>query len=159
MRNTASLAMLLAIGLARGWAPAYAQDSCSIQNGSGDTLVDFLAYSPGGAAATGFGQITLNCTPAIMAGTVAYTLSVGPGQGSGGSFLPRAFFNGVDTLNYNLFVDAAHLMILGDGSPQTFTISGVCAGACPVFVHGRIFAGQLVSGGAYSDTVTVTVDF
>ena len=159
MPNHKIARLLLLLCLLLPWQNAQAQDSCNIQNGAGDTLVDFLTYSPGGAAANGFGQITLNCTPAVMAGTVSYTVSVGPGQGSGGSFLPRAFFNGFDTLEYNLFVDAAHLMILGDGSPQTFTISGVCAGACPVFVYGEIFAGQFIGGGAYSDTVTVTVDF
>jgi len=65
------------------------------------------------------------------------------------------------TLNYNLYLDTAHVLVWGDGTGGTQVVSGMTGGiaAIPLDqpVYGRIASGQRGSVGVYSDAITVTV--
>jgi spore coat protein U-like protein len=96
--------------------------------------------------------ITVNCTK-----NKSYSISLSSGSGTFGS---RTLTGTLGALNYNLFLDATHLTIWGDGSSGTSTFSGTGTGAnIGTPVYGRIPARQNVRMGTYSDLVTVTVTF
>ena len=67
-------------------------------------------------------------------------------------------------LNYNLYADLTRLLVWGDGSAGTVKVSntylitllGVTANHS---VYGRIASRQNVAVGAYTDTITATVDY
>jgi spore coat protein U-like protein len=89
----------------------------------------------------------------------AAALNVGSG---GGSFATRTIANGGNTLNYNLFRDAARSQVWGDGSGSTFTVSGTGSGllsANNLTVYGEIAIAQDKPPGTYTSTVTVTVTY
>jgi spore coat protein U-like protein len=69
--------------------------------------------------------------------------------------------NGADTIDYNLYRDAAHTEILGDGSVGTFTIDSTSTGGADAFnVYGLTAAGQNPKPvGDYTSTITATVSF
>jgi spore coat protein U-like protein len=104
-----------------------------------------------------------NTVPTDITGSVSvtcnksspFTLSLSTGSGT---FAARTMKNGTNILNYNLFSNATHLTIWGDGSSGTSTISATSASAT-FTVYGRIPARQNVRAGSYSDVITVTVTF
>lgn len=139
--------------------PAAAQaDSCAFRAASA-TLVDFSVYSGGLLPADSTGVIPLTCTPAIALGTVAYTVSIS--TGSSGGFSPRTLLRmgGGGALNYDIYIDPTRLIVWGDGSLGTGTVSGLCSGDCDVLAYGRIPGAQVVPSGSYADDVLITVDF
>jgi spore coat protein U-like protein len=75
-----------------------------------------------------------------------------------GTFAARQMRSGAQSLVYNLYLDASHLSIWGDGSPGTSLLSLSGTGG-NYTVYGRIPAGQNVLVGGYSDTITVTLIF
>jgi spore coat protein U-like protein len=75
-----------------------------------------------------------------------------------GTFAARQMRSGPQSLVYNLYLDAAHLTIWGDGSPGTSLLSLSGTGG-NYTVYGRIPARQNVPLGGYSDTITVTLTF
>lgn len=79
--------------------------------------------------------------------------------GSSGSFALRTMRFGATTLGYNVFADAARTQILGDGTGGSVTIDATSSRKQTVPLHGRIFAGQLVPAGDYTDTLVVTILF
>lgn len=89
-------------------------------------------------------------------------VSVGIGiSTTSNSINPRQMrhISGTDVLNYNLFMDASRTAIWGDdttGSPRILNnINDNVPRA--LSIYGRIFPGQDVSVGGYSDVVTVTI--
>lgn len=79
---------------------------------------------------------------------------------NGGDYTGRLMTNGVDNLTYNLYLDPLYLTVWGDDTGATEDVTGVSLGA-PInyTVYGRVTAGQDVSTGAYTDTVTATIAF
>jgi spore coat protein U-like protein len=75
-----------------------------------------------------------------------------------GPFATRQMKSGQASLFYNLFTDASHLTIWGDGSPGTSLVSFSGTSGSRT-VYGRIPAGQNVPVGTYGDTITVTLTF
>lgn len=76
----------------------------------------------------------------------------------------RYMTNGKSILYYDLYVDAARLIPLGEGEVSTNTIQGsqTCAygSSFQHVVYARIPAGQSnISPGIYSDTLTVTINY
>jgi spore coat protein U-like protein len=74
----------------------------------------------------------------------------------------RSMTGSRDSLEYNLYIDALHLEIWGDGTPGTLTYTSRAlpnrqVTTVPVF--GRIFRGQDVTVGPYLDDVIVTLNF
>lgn len=77
------------------------------------------------------------------------------------SFSPRKMGQGGERLNYNLYFDAAHTTIWGDGSSGTvvWNAGTVVLSGKTQTVYGRLFPLQDVAVGSYTDTVTVTAIF
>jgi spore coat protein U-like protein len=107
-------------------------------------------------------------TPTDSTGTVSFTctgnvdVTVRLSKGGSSTFNPRTMNGGNDTLNYNLYKDAARTTVWGDGtgSTSTYTQLGVPNNTAQnLTIYGRIPAAQDVRAGTYTDSVTVTIDF
>ena len=107
-------------------------------------------------------------TPTDTTGTVSFTctgnadVTITLTKGGSSTFNPRALSGGTDSLNYNLYKDAARTTIWGDGtgSTSTYTQVGVPNNAAQnLTIYGRIPAAQDVRAGTYTDSVTVNIDF
>ncbi len=135
------------------WGAARADAACTVST----TGVNFGSYSVFNPAPTDTnGNLTVHCTGLNLIVTV--TLSTG----SSGTYAMRTLRRGAEALNYNLFADATRTSILGDGNGGTtdygwFLLIG--NQTRNETIYGRIFAGQDVSVGNYTDTVLVTVNF
>lgn len=68
---------------------------------------------------------------------------------------------GQETLAYNLYIDPAGAHIWGNGSHGTRTLSENVQPGQPwrVTIYARIPPGQNVTPGAYTDTLSVSIDF
>ncbi len=121
-------------------------------------------------AAIAFGNYDpISLTPLDTAGAVVYrcgssdhNITITLSRGGGTSFATRRMVNGAEQLFYNLYRDAARTVIWGDGTggTQAYTIGNPQNNqdtSVPIF--GRAPAGQNVSVGNYSDTITVTLIF
>jgi spore coat protein U-like protein len=102
------------------------------------------------------GRVTYRCNSTAFNITVALT------QGASSTFNPRLMYKGVEVLGYNLYRNSARTTIWGDGTGGT----AVYSRADPpnnsnvnVTIYGRIPAGQDVSAGTFSDTVTAVINF
>jgi spore coat protein U-like protein len=101
-------------------------------------------------------------TPLDTAGTILYSCpppalpTVSISAGNGGSYSPRLMqlTGGTETLQYNVYVDAARTTVWG-ATP----ISVAQGNVQTVPFYGRIFAQQDVSVGSYTDTLVVTFNF
>ena len=107
-------------------------------------------------------DFTVSCTK-TAAGTENVNVVVTFSSGSG-TFATRTMSNGVSTLNYNLYKDAARTQVRGDGSGTTvtgtanFTLTNAQPSASAAgTIYGRVFGGQDVSAGNYSTTTPITV--
>jgi spore coat protein U-like protein len=114
-----------------------------------------LTFGPAGynvyslADVTQVGSITYSCPPPTFP-VVSLSAS------GNGAYRPRQMISGANTLNYELYFDAAMTTVWGVGADS----HGVAAGnAASVPLYGRIFALQDAAVGNYSDTVTVTFNF
>jgi spore coat protein U-like protein len=103
------------------------------------------------------GTISVDCDEAPPPIVV---IRIGPSFTSGG-FKPRQMkhTSRPDKLNYNLFIDSAMSVVWGDGTGGTSTVANkVTKNKMWVStLYGRIPAGQDVSVGTYSETVSVTI--
>ena len=153
MTTTKLLTMLLATAALLITVSA-AQAACTITT----TAVSFGSYNVFSVSADdGTGQITYRCTsprPPVV--------TIQLDKGASPSFSPRQMRKGAETLNYNLYLDSTRSTIWGDGTGGTQVYSR----ASPplnqninLSVFGRIPAGQDVSAGTYSATVTATIFF
>jgi spore coat protein U domain-containing protein, fimbrial subunit CupE1/2/3/6 len=147
---------LLLVGVATTWvlgaSTAYAAPSCTIST----TSVNFGSYNVfTGSATDSTGTVTIDCNGG--AHNIVVTLS----KGASSSFNPRTMTKGSEALSYNLFSDAARTSIWGDGSGGTSTYTNANPPNAPfnVTVYGRVPAGQDVSAGVYSDTVSAVINF
>jgi spore coat protein U-like protein len=134
--------------------PAAAAAQCTVSA----TGVNFGAYDVfSSTARDSTGSITYRC---LLPLAVQITLSTG----SAGSFSPRTLRKGAEPLNYNLYRDSGRSTVWGDGSSGTSIYSATVTALqvavdILVTVFGRIPAGQDVSAGSYTDTITVTINF
>jgi spore coat protein U-like protein len=131
---------------------AKAATTCSVANATPLNLGGYSAGQSGALDSTG--EIDVTCTGAAM---VRITL----GRGNAGHQNPRTMTLRSFSLDYGLYLDAAHTMLWGDGSEGTqIYFSAVGAGQTlrlPVF--GRVFAMQAVPPGLYTDRIVVVVTF
>jgi spore coat protein U-like protein len=124
--------------------------------------VSFGGYSTRSVAPTdGMGNIQVTCSGS-MGQTVSYSVAIG--SGTAGSFFPRKMSGGASTLLYNLYTDATHLTVWGDGNAGTFPLTDMYTLAAPNMirnytVYGRLFSGQNANVGVYTDNLTVTVSY
>lgn len=132
--------------------------SCSVSA----TSVLFGTYDPASfTPRNGTGTVTLNCT--IVLGLLdTWTLLLSRGGSS--TYLPRRLASGANTLNYNLYTNAARTTVWGDGSAGTSTMSNsstlsIGTSSVEYTVYGQIPARQDRPPGTYSDSITVTVNY
>ena len=121
------------------------------------------SFSPGGVAPRdSVGNIAVNCSGppgAIVRYRIAMT------AGSSGTFSLRQMKPGSGgALAYNLFADAARLVVWGDGSAGTVTVADAYALGAPVVtrnypVYARVYGGQSAPVGTFVDTLVVTLDY
>lgn len=137
------LLALVAMGGATTWA---AQCTLSVQG------VAFGAYDVfSSQSLDSTGNIAVSCDVAT-----SYTLTISPGAGS---YASRAMTNGPHRLNYNLFTDATHTTVWGDGTGGSASVAGAGGITANHTVYGRVPAGQNAYVGAYGDNLTVTLTF
>lgn len=132
--------------------------NCSV----GATAAAFGAYYPGTGNMATNSTVTVKCTK----GTT-FTVSLDKGTTTGGTIANRLMTDGAagDTLQYNLYKDAAMTIVWGDASGTSQTNAGTGSG----MGTGLTFTayGQLPDAGAnlnappatYNDTVTVSVAY
>ncbi len=132
---------------------AMAAPSCDIST----TSVSFGTYNVFSATPLdSTGSVSSKCT-----GNAA-NITIALDRGGAASFNPRQMLKGTEALNYNLYRDAARTTIWGDGTGGTSVYSDPSPPnglVVTITIYGRIPAGQDVSAGTYTNTVTVTITF
>lgn len=159
MTRTRRIAALALAALVTATSPAARAATCTATA----TGVAFGNYDPtAAAAATSTGQVTVACSRPPGPPSVNYTIALGTGSGS---FAGRTLTFGGATLSYQLYTDATHGTVWGDGSGGTATIGdsyslGIFRTVTRNYsVYSRIPAGQWPAAGAYSDLIVVTVTY
>lgn len=135
----------------------YASDASAQSCTISATSVNFGNYNVfDGSALDSTGSITFRCNS--RASNITVTLT----RGGSSTFNPRRMFKGAEVLTYNLFRNASRTTIWGDGTSGT----AVYSNANPpnnsnvnLTVYGQVPAGQDVSAGTFSDTVTAVINF
>ena len=128
---------------------ARAEADCTIST----TSVAFGSYDVFSATPRdATGTVQIDCAPRE---NIQVTLS--PGSSSG--FNPRTLRSGSNILTYNLFRNAGHTQIWGDGSAGTSTSSANNVRNTTLTVYGRVPAAQDAAVGNYADTIVATVIF
>jgi spore coat protein U-like protein len=102
----------------------------------------------------GVGSITIDCGGA---GNTVFVVRLDAGGSH--NYTARAMTHGGDSLNYNLYTDAARSNIWSDnhGSGQTATFTKNKPYTMNIF--GRIPPGQDVAVGTYTENIVATVNF
>lgn len=127
-------------------APAEAA-SCSAST----VGVNFVTYDPFDPnPLDSVGNINVSCDS-----TASFTISLSPGAGS---YAARSMANGAHGMEYNLYSDPSRLMVWGDGSSNSVTVSATVT-AGDFAVYGRVPARQNLPVGTYSDSVVVTITY
>jgi spore coat protein U-like protein len=117
------------------------------------TPLPFGTYS--GTQTDASSTITATCS-----NTTPYSIGLGVGGALGASVTARKMTGPTGTLlTYSLSRDSARTLNWGN-TVNTDTVAGTGTGAAQaITVYGRIPAGQFVTAGAYTDTITATVTF
>lgn len=127
---------------------------CSMDGGQ----VAFGRLDPlGRDAQQAIGTITLRCD-----GVEGSVVRVGLGSGNSMRFEQREMRDGAHRIRYNLYLDPAHERVFGDDSVGGNTLSLAMPGSgvpMSIPVYAVIAAGQVMRPGAYSDEITVSIDF
>lgn len=115
------------------------------------TSLPFGTYT--GVVLPGTATLTIQCT-----NTTPYNIGLDPGLSTGATVTTRAMTSGAVLLHYGLFSDTAHSVNWGNttGSWVAGTANG---NAQIVTVYGQVVASQFVTPGAYTDTITATVNY
>jgi spore coat protein U-like protein len=132
--------------------------NCSV----GATAAAFGAYYPGTGNMSTTSTVTVKCTK----GTT-FTVALDKGTTTGGTLAQRLMTDGGpgDTLQYNLYKDAAMTIVWGDGTGTTQTNTGAGSGMGTGLTF-TAYAGLPDAGAnlnappaTYNDTVTVSVAY
>lgn len=102
----------------------------------------------------GTATITLTCTKGAVA-----SVALGPGLNAAGSTRRMRSALG-DSLSYELHQDSSRLFVWNEEITSLLTL-GPALSMAPrdLTVHGRVFGGQDVRAGTYTDSVLATVNF
>ena len=151
--NTKRLLVTLVLLIGTLWASDAHAQACTISA----TSVNFGTYNVfNGSNVDSTGTVTYRCNGS------AHNITVGLTQGASATFSLRQMQKGSEVLTYNLFLDASRTTIWGDGTSGTSVYQ---IGNPPnntnvnLTVYGRVPAGQDVSAGTFSDTVTAVINF
>ena len=136
--------------------PAQAAITCSWIATSPDAFGNYDVFS--GTPNDANGSVTYRCT-GVGGASVTIDLSAG---GSGTYFPRRMTRAGIETLDYNLYLDAARTQIWGNATGGTVRYGPTVPPNntnVTVNIYGRIPPGQDKSAGNYTDTITATINF
>lgn len=155
--------VLTALVLLASGSLAQAAVSCTVSVSGG---VAFGVYNPLSPLPTdAVGTVEVTCT-ATGWGPNTVNLTSSYSTGSSGTYGTRTLRSGANVLAYNLYFDAAHTQIRGNGSGGSMTGGPVTLRPWPGWpastsspIYGRIPAGQDVAPGAYSDLIVVTITY
>ena len=119
----------------------------------------FGAVDPIGPNVDQTTTVTVKCTK-----NSPYTVGLNAGTSTGATIAQRLMANGADTMNYNLYTDAARSTVWGNSAVAPTWVSGTGAGlgtAQVLTVYGRVPTGQTnLAVGTYTETaITVTVTY
>ncbi len=155
-----ALLALLSAGAARG-------STRNVSCGATSTGLDFAVYNPlQTAPSPGVGSVLLTCR--IVSGRFGRAVaSVALTAGNSGNFGARQMRFGSNGLNYNLYWDAAHSQVAGDGTggsivggPFRFRLNRRAPDQTqPVYVYGLMPPRQDVAPGNYRDLIVVTISY
>ena len=158
MRGRGLYACLLLSALGALASPAARSQAffCS----AGATGVAFGTYTPlTPVPLASTGTITVQCFVFFAAATVTVDLS----SGASGNFVSRTLTSGTNTLSYNLYLNAAHTQVWGDGSGgsliDTLTLNPGFPTTVTATIYGAVNSLQDPAPGSYADTITVTVNY
>jgi len=125
------------------------------------TAVNFGSYDTlSGLAVDSAGNIEVVCGTDTIGDTMSYAIEL-----SGGKVGTPREMKGPDKLQYDLYTDVSRTSIWGDGKKGTAIIADsysfpvLCCVTRNYTSYGRILASQIVEPGAYSDIITVNVNF
>jgi spore coat protein U-like protein len=106
------------------------------------------------------GTLSVSCSSPDPANS---TFSVALNGGSSGRVSERVMKSGSYSVFYNVYADAAHSIIWGDGTgggqPVVAGFPTVSRQAVTLNLYGRVPARQNVHVGSYRDTLTVTITY
>jgi spore coat protein U-like protein len=107
-----------------------------------------------GAVNNSTSTITVTCT-----NTTTYTVGLSAGLATGATVTTRKMQNGTDLLKYALYSNSAMTTNWGN-TAATNWVSGTGSGTAQgLTVYGQVAAGQFVTPGSYSDTITASVTY
>ncbi len=136
-----------AAAIAAAAFPAQAAPSCKNLSVTALAFGNYDVYNA--APVDSVGTISYTCPPPT---TPTVTIDTGLAFAGGHRRMTRGA--GGDWLSYDIFVDAARMVVWSS------TPIGVAAGnGITVDFYGRVFAQQDVAAGSYADTVVVTFNF
>jgi spore coat protein U-like protein len=98
----------------------------------------------------------------ICTSTTPYNIALNAGVNAGGAsnFATRTIKTGAHTLGYQLYLDAGHATVWGDGTATTSQLAGTGIGSNQTLtIYGRMPSLTGAVPGTYTDTVTVTVTY
>ena len=147
--RTAYTIAVLCVALSQ---PAFAATSCAID---AVTSVSFGAYDvfSNFTNNNGVGSITVRC----QGGGSNFIVTLSSGQSN--SYVSRKMRSGGNTLNYNLYTSAARIVVWGDGTGGSSTMTVPKNSNTTLSIFGQIPAGQDVGVGAYTDNITTIINF
>lgn len=130
--------------------------------GMSTTALSFGTYNPSSSTArTATATVSVNCISITLPINTAVDLSLS--AGTSGTAAAREMANGTARLGYNIFQDAGHATIWGNGSnggqAQSLSITNSLNYTANRTAYGRIPANQYVSTGSYTDPIIVTFTF
>jgi spore coat protein U-like protein len=99
-------------------------------------------------------NVSVTCT-----NTTPYNVGLNQGLATGATVTTRQMQSGTNLLNYAIFSDTGRTTNWGN-TVGTDTVAGTGTGSAQsISVYGRIAASQYVKPGAYTDTITATVNY
>ena len=154
MKRLSTIGMLILLGVSMAvclpitlWAA-----TCTVTA----TPIAYGNYDPFAAAPRNrTGRITAVCN-----GNGTLTVALSTGQS--GAYNPRSMISGTttDNLDYNLYTTAARVIIFGDGTAGTQTVSkNFNNKTVRIRVYGQIPAMENIAPGSYIDNITATITF
>lgn len=139
--------------------PSFAQ-TCSITSVGTLNFGSYDVFSTTALVTTAALQV--KCTPANLVNQLNTTTTTSLGKGNSTTFSTRQMQNTTNSsikLNYNIYTTAGGTTIWGDGTTGTSQVSKTIAPTLNFTIEGIIPAGQNVSVGTYTDSVTITVNY
>lgn len=109
----------------------------------------------------GLGDVAVTCNALVAAGVGGYVIDLSAGSGT---YANRKLTSGSNFLAYNLYSDTTRLLVWGDGTAGTQTVSDsylilLTPTTRHYTVYGQIPPGQSQPAGTYTDTVTATITY